>query len=169
MKAKRVRRGFSLVEIMVSIALFILLVGLIVANSSFLNRYMVRAQLDNMYNVFRYLQKSAVVSGKETVLKFDIPNNTYMFDGRVCTLPRCVTFGVLPEVKGPPCLSKKVLSSSITFKGKKVIFTKDGMVTSGTVYITDVGKNFMYAISSGVAQVSYLRKYTYNGKWVPVK
>jgi len=167
-KVEGVCRGFSLVEIMVSIALFILLIGLVAANSSFLNRYLVRAEMDKIYNVFRYLQKVAIVSGQDQILEFDIEKKQYKCGERVFMLPSQVEFGVLPEVKGPPCSPKKIIISPVTFKGKKVSFYKDGIIKSGTIYITDASKHFMYAMSSSVAQVSYLRKYTYNGKWIPI-
>lgn len=165
---KREGRGFSLVEVMVSMALFILLVGLVIANTSFLNRYLVRAELDKMYTVFRYLQKTAMVSGQEQVLEFDVKKNRYMCGKRVFTLPSQVVFGVLPDVKGPPSAPQKIITKSITFRGKKVRFNKAGIIKSGTIYITDKAKHVMYAMSCSVAQASYLRKYAYHGKWIPI-
>jgi len=167
---KRIGRanGFSLIEVAVSISLFILLVGLIVANISFLNRYLVRAEINKMYNVFRFLQKSAMVSGQDKVLEFDIEKRQYRYGKKIFTLPAQVAFDVVPGAKGPPSGPKKEIRSPVTFKGKKATFKKNGIIGSGTVYITDAGKHIMYAISSSVAQVSYLRKYMYSKKWTPI-
>ena len=44
----------------------------------------------------------------------------------------------------------------------------DGIIQSGTVYVIDSSKKCMYALSSPISQVSYLRKYSYNGKWQPL-
>ena len=86
-KAKRVWAGFSLVEIMVTIALFMLLIGLVITNTSFLHRYLVRAELDKMYNVFRYMQKSAIVSGEQQLLTFDLEKRQYSCGKKIYTLP----------------------------------------------------------------------------------
>ena len=156
-------------EIMISISLFVLLVGLLAANSSFLRRYLVRAELDKICNVFRYLQKVAIVSGQDQVLEFDLDKNEYKCGKKKFKLPTSVIFGFMPGVKGPPCAPRKTITSPITFRGNKVHFHKDGIIKSGTVYITDVKKDVMYAMSSSVAQVSYLRKYAYNQAWTPIK
>ncbi|MFC1841972.1 Tfp pilus assembly protein FimT/FimU [Candidatus Dependentiae bacterium] len=157
--------GFSLVEIIVSLALFVLVIGLLAANFSFLQRFLVCAEVDKLFNVCHYLQRCAVVTGNKKVLTFDANKNQYAFEDKVCQLPRQVVFGVLQHVKGPPSTPKKMIKSPITFKGENVVFHSDGIIKSGTVYITDVDKNFLYAISCSVSQASYLRKYVYNGTW----
>ena len=169
MRFERAKKGFSLVEVMISISLFVLLIRLVVANTSFLHRYSVRAELDKMYSVFRYLQKVAIVAGQNQVLEFDIEKNEYWCKDRFFKLPAGVVFGVVPGAKGPPCAPKKNIVLPITFKKQKVTFHKDGIIKSGTIYLTDAKKTIMYAMSSSVAQVSYLRRYAYNQGWTSIR
>ncbi|MFC1842215.1 Tfp pilus assembly protein FimT/FimU [Candidatus Dependentiae bacterium] len=161
--------GFSLAEIMISIALFVLLVGLIAANTRFLHKFLLRAQVDKLYNTFVYLQRCAISTGEKQLLVFNIEKQQYAYGKTICTFPKQVVFGIIKQVKGPPSCPGRVIKSSVTFKGKKVVFKTNGIIESGTVYITDRDKKYMYAISSGVAQASYLRKYVYNGKWILIR
>jgi len=139
--------GFSLVEIMVCISLFVLVAGLLVANISFLDRCLVRSEVDRIFNTIKYLQQRAVVSGKKQILHFDKENNTYTYGNKtggnkICKLSKNVKFGIIPEIKGPPSAPKKVVQSPITFKGENIVFHPDGIITSGTVYITDSKKKY---------------------------
>ena len=164
--------AFSLVELTVTIALFCLLIGLVVANVRFLNRYLLRAQVDKLCNTFLYLQRSAITSGEDKILYFDIKDNSYSFEHnfeqKYFKLPKKIQFGVFAHAKGPPSSPSREIKSPITFKGNKVVFHKDGIIDSGTIYITDMRKKYMYAISCSVAQVSYIRKYMYKSKWTPL-
>lgn len=163
------KRGFSLIEIMVCIALSVIFASLIFANISFIHRYLLRAEVDKIFNVCRYLQRCAQISGEKKVLYFDIKNNIYMYDNKMCRLPKRIKFGTIPGVKGPPSSPRKIINSPITFKGNKVVFHPDGIIQSGTVYITDNKNRFLYAVSCSVSQVSYLRKYLYNQTWTQIK
>ena len=108
-----------------------------------------------------------MLSNKQQDVYFDIANNRYTFNGTVCTLPSQIMFGVIPGVKGPPSLPKKLVAKPITFKGSRISFFPEGIISSGTIYVTDRYKKFLYAISCSVSQVSYLRKYAFNdNKWV---
>jgi len=157
--------GFSLIEVMVTIALSTLVVYLLVINVSFLNRSLAIAELNRLCSVLRYLQRFAMINDKKQIIEFDEENNKYSFGGFTYRLPNSVIFGTLPGVKGPPSAPKKKIKSSITFKSSKIVFNSDGIIRPGTIYITDVDRECLYAISCSVAQVSYLRKYRYNGKW----
>ena len=160
------KAGFTLVEVTITLALFFLIVYLVFANVSFLNRNVVRAEADKLCNVLRYLQRCAMVSNSNQEIVFDEKNNQYSFEDQTYKLSKKVIFGVSNGVKGPPSLSNKIIKSPITFKGNKLVFTPDGIMSSGTIYLTDEDKNFLYAISVSVAKVSYVRKYLYNHKWI---
>lgn len=166
-------KGFTLIEIIISIATLSLIIALLAANINFLNRFILRSEVDKLTSTIIYLQRCAISSGKDQVLEFDIKNKQYKFDTKVCKLPRQVEFGFCFDVKGPPSAPISVIKSPVTFKDNKIIFYSDAIIDSGTVYITDVDKKFMYAISSSVGQASYIRKYVYNfgdtGKWVLIK
>jgi hypothetical protein len=44
-------------------------------------------------------------------------------------------------------------------------FYPTGIISSGTVYLVDKNKRYMYALSNAVSQFSYLRLYKYDGGW----
>jgi len=157
--------AFSLIELMISIALCALVVALLVVNVSFLNRGIVRSEIDKLYSVCMYLQQCALTTHQEHELTFDTKNNTYRFAGKTETLRFPVEFGFPCNVKGPPSTPRKKIFSAVTFKGGKILFYPEGIISSGTVYLTDRNKTVLYALSSGIAHVSHLRKYSYTDKW----
>lgn len=157
--------GFSLIELMITMTLCVLVVTLTVVNVSFLNRGTVRGELEKLYASCLYLQQRALSSNQEFTLELDEAGRTYRFDGRQERLAPSVCFGVTAGVKGPPSEPRTPLTSAITFPGKKIIFYPDGVISSGTVYLTDLKKSTVYAVSSAVAQVSHLRKYGYTDSW----
>ncbi|KKP29538.1 MAG: hypothetical protein UR12_C0006G0025 [candidate division TM6 bacterium GW2011_GWF2_30_66] len=166
-------KGFTIVEIIISIAILSLIITLLVVNINFLNRFILRSEVDKLASTLVYIQRCAILNGKDQILEFDIKNRLYKFDEKIFKLPRQVEFGFCQDVKGPPSAPSLVIKFPVTFKNNKIIFYGDGIIDSGTIYITDLRKQFMYAISSGVAQTSYIRKYIYNfsdtGKWALIK
>ena len=163
MKANR--SGFSLIETMIVIALIALIMGLVGANYAFLNRILVRSEVEKLYTICRYLQHCAVVKNRPQELRFDRANNTYTYNEQRHTLSRHVTFGFLPNTKGPPSSPNATVQNPITFVQKKITFYPEGVISSGTVYLVDSSQQYMYALSSPISQVSYLRKYQYNNGW----
>ncbi len=158
--------GFTLIELMITVALCALVVTLTVVNVSFLNRGIVRSELNRLYSTCNYLRQCALASGKVQVLDIDFNKGCYSFDGKTEKLNTPVLFGVVPDVKGPPSSPQSMIRSSVTFKKNQIVFYPDGIISSGTVYLTDRDRTSFYALSSGIAQVSHLRKYSYNGKWM---
>ncbi len=159
------RYGFSLIELMITMMLCVLVVTITMVNVSFLHRGTVRCEVDKLYAACMYLQQCALSSNKEFTLEFDEQHQEYRFDGRVERLDGAVCFGVPNNVKGPPSQPNTIIKSAITFPGRHIIFYPDGVIGSGTVYLTDAKKSTLYALSSAVAQVSHLRKYGYTDSW----
>lgn len=157
--------GFTLIELMISISLSVLVVTLTVVNVSFLNKGIIRSEVDKLYAACMYMQQCALLSGKEQVITFNVHNNSYSFNGRTEKLLSPIIFGILPGVMGPPSTPIKKLKSSISFQENRIVFHADGMISSGTIYMIDHKKEYICALSNGIAQISHLRKYSYNGKW----
>jgi prepilin-type N-terminal cleavage/methylation domain-containing protein len=157
--------GFSLIELMITITLCVLIVTITVVNVSFLHRGTVRSEVEKLYSACMYLQQRALCSGQECILEFDEIHERYRFDGKVEQFDAAVHFGVPPGVKGPPSEPRNLVTSPITFAGTRIIFYPDGVISSGTVYLTDTKRSTVYALSSAVAQISHLRKYSYTDSW----
>jgi prepilin-type N-terminal cleavage/methylation domain-containing protein len=161
----RLRHGFSLIELMITLTLCALIVTLTVVNVSFLHRGTVRNEVEKLYAACMYLQQRALSGNQECLLELDEQRQEYRFDGKVERLDLAVRFGAPSTVKGPPSEPRAIIKSAITFPGKHIIFYPDGVISSGTVYLTDTEKSTVYALSSAVAQISHLRKYGYTDSW----
>ena len=66
---------------------------------------------------------------------------------------------------GSPGSPTHRIEKAITFPGSKIHFYPTGIISSGTAYLVDKNKQYMYALSNAVSQVSYLRFYRYDGGW----
>lgn len=159
------RHGFSLIELMLTMTLCVVVMTLTMVNISFIHRGTVRAEMEKLYAACMYLQQCALSSNKEYTLEFDEKRRTYWFDGRQEVFESSVCFGAPSHVKGPPSEPRTLIKNAITFPGQRIIFYPDGVISSGTVYLTDNNKTTLYALSSAVAQISHLRKYSYTDSW----
>ena len=159
------KSGFTLVEMMVTLALLAFLVGAISLNISFLSSLSVRSDIEALRVVCMCAQRKAIATNSECVIALDLAGNCYMCDGQVFTLHKDTMFGVLPDIKGPPANPTVSITHPITFKQQKIVCYPDGIISAGAVYLADKSKRVQYALSSGVAQVSYLRTYRYDGTW----
>ncbi len=157
--------GVSLIEVVIVLGILMIMLTFSFANITFLNRALVHSEVDKLYSICMYLQRCAMVSNQKKVLTFDTINNMYHYNDYKERFPHYVRFGFLPGTKGPPSSPSLIVKSAVTFKNHSITFYPDGIIQSGTVYVTDIHKQFMYAISSPIAQVSYLRKYRYDGYW----
>jgi len=80
-------------------------------------------------------------------------------------LPKSIRFGAPAEVKGPPATPMRPVDSPITFKNAQITFYPDGIISAGTVYLTDTDQKTCYALTCGVGSVSFLRAYRYDKGW----
>lgn len=159
------KSGFTLIEVMVVVALFALIVTLGMMQVSFLDNTIVHAEVDKLATVCSYLQQKAITSNSDQNLVCDTEKNEYRGDTINEKLSPRVCFGFLPKVLGSPGSPSRPIHKSVTFVNSSIHFFPTGTISSGTVYLTDKHKKTMYALSNAVSQVSYLRLYRYDGKW----
>lgn len=172
-KAIKTNLGFSLIELLIIIALIALASGLSVNLLYYTDKLLVKSELEKLYALCISLQYKAQLQGKTLSLEINQVNNSYSFENKVYYLSKFVKFGLLNNIKGPPSLPSKTISNPITFKkeqNKHVInFYPDGTITSGAIYFIDSQKNYQFALSVSVAQVSFIRKYIHeqssHNKW----
>ncbi len=157
--------GFTLLELLIVLSLVTLSAGLGFAWVSVFDRFMVRLELDTLYTHCMRLQQEAQLTGQTKELIFDRVRQRYQIGQKQYVLSSHVRFAERAEVQGPPSQSRGH-QLGITFVKNKMIFYPDGIISSGTVYLTDKAKKYLYALSVGVSQVSYVRKYVYQNGWV---
>jgi prepilin-type N-terminal cleavage/methylation domain-containing protein len=161
-------QGFTLLELLVCLAILVIIVSLPSPSFTFLQGNAVRAELDTLCITCRYLQRSAQARNKEQILTFDETNQSYTFQETTYHLPSTVRFGAGAGITSSPSNTHTPHNKPITFTHNKIIFYPTGITKSGTIYLQDIHGQYTYALSFPVSQVSYLRKYRYDGKWIDI-
>jgi prepilin-type N-terminal cleavage/methylation domain-containing protein len=160
-----VKNGFTLIEAMVVLCLVAIIATLGFVQLSFLDSIIVHAEADKIAAMCFYLRQKAIAKNIQYVLIFDAQNNEMRCDGICEKLSQRVAFGFIENALGPPGSPSHKIEKAITFPGNTIHFYPTGIISSGSVYLVDKKKKFMYALSNAVSQFSYLRVYHYDGKW----
>lgn len=158
-------KGFTLIETIVAVCLFVVIATLGIMQLSFLDSIIMHAEINKLAAVCSYVRQKAMTTNTEYVLVFDTEKNEYRCGEIREILPQRVSFGFISKVLGPPGAPSRAIQKAITFPGNSIHFYPTGIISSGTVYVTDKKKQHMYALSNAVSQFSYLRFYRYDGKW----
>ena len=157
--------GFSLIELAIVMALIGIMASIVFVYGTYMYRAVAKQEIEKLAIICRYLQHAAMMSNIPRSLIFDPKTRSYSYDGTRECLPKSVEFGVLFGAKGPPSNPIRQIQSPITFENERIIFHPDGIIQPGTVYLISKDKQVMYALSSPVSQVSYMRIYRYDGSW----
>ncbi len=159
-------RGFSLIELMFVLALVALVSVLAIPSMGFMCRRLVKTQAEQLLMTVLYLQREAMVGNARKKIFFDIARNQYRYNDIVVKFPNGVLFGVVFGAKGPPSSGVGSPSKAVTYKKSEAVFFPDGKVSAGSVYLTDKNHECMYAITTPVSHLSYIRMYKYyQGSW----
>lgn len=158
------KHGFSLIECSTVLALIALLATITMSSLGFIQRFFVRAEVEKLHAMCRYVQKCAIIDHIKYVLTLNKMDHSYTSLMGTEQFPRGVQFGLLPGLKGPPSSAAVTLHTPITFTDEHIEFYPNGTIQSGTVYIVDTLRQNAYALSNGVAHISHLRKYYYYNK-----
>ncbi len=161
----RQKKAFTLVELLIVLALMLFVLMLSVGQLHFIKRGYARSELDGLYQACLYMQRHAMMTGKTCSVNLDVDQHRYTCNDQVHQLALHVKFGMQPGVKGPPSSPNKILTKVCTFKNNCISCSKDGVISAGTIYITNTQGSALYALTASVAPYSYLRKYRYAGKW----
>jgi len=160
-----IKSGFSLLELCFVMALCALLATLMVSGNRFLQQILMRAEVEKLYTICRYLQQTAMTTNEICTLKFDVAHGTYRYGDTQEKLPAQIKLGVADGVLGPPSSPTKAIDNPVTFSENTIEFHPSGSIKSGTVYLVDSGHHYMCALSCPVSHVSFIRVYEYNGGW----
>lgn len=157
------QKGFSLVEMLIVIVCIALLTSITISSVHFLKHTQLKSEVKKLKSICLYLQHRAQVTNMVHRLQFDITQQCYFYNETKETLPRTIFFGAPSHLKGPPSSPYHAINKPITFKNNIIEFHPDGVISSGTVYVK--AGEFVYALSSAVSQISYLRTYYYDKTW----
>ncbi len=161
------RTGYSLIEVTVVAAILSVLVLLVYTQVAWFGATLVRAEVQKLYHVCCHAQRMAQVTHKQQTLTINTATNKYSANNTQESLAACVSYGYLAGALGPPSAPTHPITQKSTFSNNQIIFYPDGIISSGTIYLVDADRTTMYALTSGVAQVSFLRLYRYDhGSWV---
>jgi len=167
---RKSRPGFSLIELTIILALVSLIACLTLPLLTFFNRFALLAQAEKIVSMVTYVQHKAIIEHETHTLTLDTAHARYMDDKFTEILNPPIQFGIKPNTYGPPSKPTTLLTRPSTFANDQILFYPNGTISSGTVYLTDTSKAFMYAISIGVAQMPYVRLYRHAGNtWMPIR
>ncbi len=157
--------GFLLIQIGIVLALLVLIITLSLSHSNLLRKQLMHAEVEKLAVLFRYFQQRACVMQTEQKLTFDERTSSYFSDNYKQTLPFGIQFGSVPNCYGPPSHPQTRINKGITFKNNTVVFSPDGSISAGTLYLVDAEKKLTYAITSPISHISFLRIYRYDSVW----
>jgi prepilin-type N-terminal cleavage/methylation domain-containing protein len=160
------RAGFTLIELIVVLALVAFIATLTIKCVLFSTTTSARIELERLYALAFYLQQRAYVEQKQQTLTINPKSNSYTGGSRSYTLAHPLIFGTLAGTKGPPSEPEKPITHPITFKNNTIVFYPGGTISAGTMYLTDTSKSCLYALSCAISQVSHIRRYKYHKRWI---
>lgn len=162
------KEGVTLIELVVVLAGLMLLVLFGGQCVSTVQRIAARAELGLLVLTMRTEQQTALLTGSERTITFNKDGSGYATGTSAHTFQRGVVFGAPPGALGSPSNPRKPITKPITFLDNTVICYPQGTVQSGTIYLAAPAYNQYYALTSGVAQYSFLRLYKYRLNWIPL-
>lgn len=157
--------GYLLIQIGIVLALLLVIITLSLSQSTLLRKQLMHAEVEKLAVLFRYFQQRACVTQTEQTLIFDERTSSYSSGTYKQTLPFGIQFGFVSSCYGPPSKPQIVINKSITFKNNTVLFSPDGCISSGTLYLVDTEKKYMYALTAPISNISFLRIYRYDSQW----
>jgi prepilin-type N-terminal cleavage/methylation domain-containing protein len=167
--------GFILIELMVVVVIILILasIGLPFITSN--KQQALVATLHELEELCLCAQYTALASNKAQRVAIDVTEKTCRLTtctpSWTVTLPSDLSFGWLTEAKGPPGNPRDKITQPVTFPFENsqysILFQQNGVISPGTIYLCDKDKTLMGALTCGISQVSYVRKYIYRkNQWL---
>ena len=165
------KHGFMLFELLISIALFVCILGISSAYFELADSFLVKAEVDIFYTTSVYLRYRAQLERADQFLFLDLPNNSYSYDSaHTHRLIKSVCFSACLEAKGPPAYPEKIITKATSFVKNQIQFFADGSLQSGSLYFSNKTKDCLYAFTIPVSVIPCMRTYWYNAPkqtWEP--
>jgi type II secretory pathway pseudopilin PulG len=162
------KHAFTLIELLIvaTIIMFLCVIGIPTITTD--NEYFLQQELEKITIVIHSLQQTAIVSQIPQTIAIEPAANHYSFIKNAqkvaFSLHPALSFGFLPTY-GPPADPVGPITHIATFPEEKGVFyikiLSNGKISPGAVYIVDKQQKSMGALTCGVSQVSYIRRYVY--------
>lgn len=126
----------------------------------------VRAAVDFMSVILMQAHYAALMTAEDQAVVCDPARHCYSYNEKIYHLPDGVQFGFLRGVQGPPSGPTQEIAVPISFPKNTIIFSANGPVSAGTVYVVDRGQRCMYALTVAIGELFGVRKYRFATTWV---
>ena len=137
MSKKNLKRNssFTLIELIVTVALFLLVITLSIPRFGYFRERELSSEVDKLATLFTYLSYKAVAANQKLKLSFDISLNRYNYsqpgnNNITISLSKNIRFGFLAATTGPPAKPYTLVKKAATFKNEEVIFYPTGTSSS---------------------------------------
>ena len=183
LELKVLSKGFTLIELVTTIAIFILVLSISISSLDFYKAQIIKAELSKLEMNINFMQKLSELKKEKLILSFN--SDGYLLTSRPNgfeqhKLNSNVKFGFIPNSYGPPSALKatadksnpllrqnyaeraKPITKACSFENNQIIFEPNGNISSGVIYFCDSAKKVMYALSTAVAKKQIVRKYRYS-------
>src|ERR687898_2483988 len=119
-------KGFSLLEIMIVLAVLMIIMFFGVLYQTNTDQFIVRTELDTLYLIFMTLAQKAQLEKRDITLTFDPLAHKYNYENTEHVLTPYTFLGYEDSAKGPPSQPAQLLNHSVTFGNNQVTFYADG-------------------------------------------
>lgn len=165
-KKRLIKAGFSIIEIVIFLAIIVLLTTITLTNFWFLQRSVVQLELSQLQAAFDYTRQLAIATNQAQTITFDQTNHSYNYSKYQAQLSNYTRFGFAPGTYGPPSDPKSPLTQAITFENQQVLISPQGVIAPGAIYLTDQQHKLTYALTVPLSQITLMRKYkNWYGHW----
>ena len=155
--------GFMLFELLISIALFLLILGIGSTYFKLADSFLVRAEVSVFYTTSVYLCYRAQLERTDQILFLDLAQQRYSYNSAdMHTLTKDVCFSTCFDAKGPPAYPEKIITKATSFVKNQIRFFADGSMQSGSLYFSHKNKDCLYAFTIPVSLKPCIRTYAYD-------
>lgn len=162
------RRGFSLIELVVALAAFMVLCvgGAYIFDG--VQCITTRAELALLALTLKAEQQKALVTATKRTTILDNDGLGYYTQSNRHRFQRGIMYAAAAGAYGPPASPTKPVTKAVTFAGNTITCYPTGAMNAGTIYLGAPSLNQYYALTNSVAHNSFLRLYKYRLNWIPL-
>jgi hypothetical protein len=158
--------GVTLIELIVVMTGFslILLLGMQLFPVS--NTLLTRLELTLLSIAIRGARQKALLLDSDQKIIFYPDGSGYYNNYTHHRFATGISLIAPPNALGPPTAPHHAITQPITFPHDTIICYKNGSIQSGSIYLGHKKAHCFYALTSGIAQIPFLRLYKYRLNWI---